>query len=104
SEEKVYDLRQSGNDEISKPTISDYKQPEYPSQMIKREIEARVLLSLKIDKDGRTSELTVHQSSGYDSFDQAALDAVSKWKFNPAKLDDQNVNVKILVPIKFELD
>lgn len=104
SEQKVYDLRQKGNDEITKPTISKYQQPEYPSQMIKREIEARVLLSLKIDKKGMTSELEVHESSGYDLFDQAALEAVGSWKFNPAKLDDENVNVKILIPIKFELD
>jgi TonB family protein len=104
SEQKVYDLRQSGNNEITKPTISDYKQPEYPSQMIRREIEAGVLLSLKIDKEGKTSELEVYESSGYNLFDQAALDAVKNWEFNPAKLDDENVNVKILIPIKFKLD
>jgi outer membrane biosynthesis protein TonB len=39
--------------------------------------------------------------SGPVVFRQAALDALSRWKYEPSKLDGQPVSVQMLVTIKF---
>jgi len=101
--EKVYDLREAENSSINKPKISSYKQPVYPSQMIEREIEGMVKISLKIDQNGNSSEFEIYESSGYKLFDKAALKAVENWRFEAAQLNNDKVSVKILVPIRFEL-
>ncbi|ADQ14783.1 energy transducer TonB [Halanaerobium hydrogeniformans] len=103
-EDEIYDLRENGHSGIDRPSIRNHRAPEYPPQMRRRNIEGRVILSLKIDQDGKTSEFEIHDSSGYDAFDQAALSAVKEWEFEAAKLDDQFVSVRITLPIRFELD
>ena len=63
-----------------------------------------VKISVKIDKSGESSEFEIYESSGYELFDEAALEAVKQWKFKAAKRDNQDVNVRILIPIRFELE
>jgi TonB family protein len=100
---KVYDLRESGND-IQKPGLKNYSQPEYPSNLRKRNIEGEVIISLRIDKAGKAHDLKISQSSGYDSFDQAALSAVSNWRFEAAEKDGIKVEVIVNLPIRFKLN
>ena len=104
AEAEVYDLRENDHSGIDRPSIRNYRAPEYPAQMRRRNIEGRVILSLKIDQDGKTSEFEIHDSSGYEAFDQAALSAVKDWEFSAARLDDKFVSVKITLPIRFELN
>ena len=46
----------------------------------------------------------INTSSGSDRLDRAALDAVRRWKFVPARLGDTPVDAWVLVPIAFSLD
>jgi TonB family protein len=103
AENKVYDLRKDA-DGIKKPGIKNYSQPEYPSNLRKRNIEGEVIVSLRIDKEGNVHDLKIHKSSGFDSFDQAALKAVSEWNFEAAKKDGNKVEVIVNLPIRFKLN
>jgi TonB family protein len=100
---EVYDLREGRND-IQKPGLKNYSQPEYPSNLRKRNIEGEVIISLRIDKAGKAHDLKISQSSGYDSFDQAALSAVSNWRFEAAEKDGIKVEVIVNLPIRFKLN
>ena len=102
-EKELYDLREAGSG-IKKPGIENYSEPAYPSNLRKRNIEGKVIISLRIDREGRAHDLKINQSSGYDSFDQAALKAVSSWKFKAAEKDGKKVGVIINLPIRFELN
>lgn len=102
-ENKVYDLRKGSSDSIKKPGVSKYSQPEYPSNLRRRNIEGKVIISLRIDKEGKTHDLKINESSGYESFDQAALKAVRIWEFKAAEKDGEKIEVIVNLPIKFEL-
>ena len=59
--------------------------PSYPQSAKKSNLEGVVLVRVLIDTDGSATRVSVRESSGYESFDEAALMAVQKWRFSPAK-------------------
>lgn len=103
-ENMVYDLRKGSSDSIKKPGIKEYSKPSYPSNLRKRNIEGQVIVTLRIDKEGKIHDLKINKSSGYQSFDQAALKAVSNWEFKAAEKDNKKVEVIVNLPIKFKLN
>jgi protein TonB len=46
----------------------------------------------------------IRTSSGVERLDRAALDAVRRWRFVPARQGDTPVDAWVLVPIRFSLD
>jgi protein TonB len=65
--------------------------------------EGRVVLRVQVDVAGAATSVVVHTSSGSERLDQAAYDAVRRWKFIPAKRGDEAVAASVLVPIVFSL-
>lgn len=53
-----------------------------------------------IDAEGKTGEITV-KSSLYPSLDANAIKALSQWRFEPGKKDNQPVRVKGTVEFHF---
>ncbi|WP_166638016.1 energy transducer TonB [Halanaerobium saccharolyticum] len=103
-ENKVYDLRNGDFGSIQKPGIKNYAKPEYPSNLRRRNIEGEVIVSLRVDEEGQVQNLKIYKSSGYDSFDQSALNAISNWKFKAAEKDGNQVAVIVNLPIRFKLN
>jgi protein TonB len=62
-----------------------------------------VTLRVKVDVTGSVEALEVHKSSGYSRLDEAALAAVRRWRFMPARLGERAVAGWALVPINFTL-
>jgi periplasmic protein TonB len=54
--------------------------------------------------DGRPGEIRLRQGSGYARLDEAALSAVRRWRFVPARRGDTPVAAWVLVPIRFSLN
>ncbi|SUX88609.1 TonB family C-terminal domain [Chromobacterium violaceum] len=60
-------------------------------------------LSVRAGVDGRVLAVTVARSSGFRRLDQAATDAVSRWRFVPAKRSGKPVESDWTVPVRFEV-
>lgn len=69
----------------------------------KRGWEGTVTIQARVNETGGVDEATVHRSSGYESLDQAALEAVRGWRFVPGTRDGNPVATRVMVPVKFEL-
>lgn len=65
--------------------------------------EGRVVLRVEVLANGSAGVVSIAKTSGHDLLDEAALEAVRRWKFVPAKRDGIAVNSSVNVPINFNL-
>ena len=63
--------------------------PSYPHIELTKGREAWVELSYCIDESGTPQNIVVLDSAGPESFERAAVNAVEKWRFEPALVDGQ---------------
>lgn len=85
---------------------ADYLQnpaPAYPALSRRLGEEGKVLLRVFVEPGGRPSQVEIKTSSGSPRLDAAAQEAVSRWKFVPARRGDEAVAAWVLVPIVFNL-
>lgn len=64
------------------------EQPEYPASAASRRLKGYVNLQFTVLKDGSTANFAVLSSSPVGAFEQAATDAVRKWRYRPPTLTD----------------
>ena len=81
----------------------DNPPPMYPSGAKRAGEEGRVLLRVLVSADGRAQTVEIAKSSGFDRLDDAAIDAVRRWRFVPARRGDANVAAHVNVPVAFAL-
>jgi protein TonB len=79
------------------------RQPSYPSQARRRNQQGVVLVEVRLDARGQQRSINVLRSSGVDSLDRAALEAVAKWRFLPETTGGQAVPSRVQIPIQFAL-
>ena len=75
--------------------------PEYPEEARADRIEGVVVLGIVIGEDGSVIDSTVLRS--IPALDQAALDAVSQWEFEPTLLNGEPVEIEMAVTVNFTL-
>jgi len=75
--------------------------PAYPPQAKARHEQGTVVLRLQVRGDGTVGEVQVRTSSGSMRLDQAAAQAVKRWKFKPASQGGKPVESWAIVPITF---
>ncbi len=88
------------------PAMPDYLRnppPVYPRESRKASEEGVVLLSVSIDRDGEVQSLSLKKTSAFPRLDAAALEAVKKWKFKPARLGGMPLASTVDVPVRFVL-
>lgn len=78
--------------------------PEYPPMARRKGEQGRVLLQVLVSENGKAEKVEIETGSGFSSLDQAALQAVSKWSFIPAKKGNRPVSAYVLVPVRFSLN
>jgi protein TonB len=78
--------------------------PEYPAQARRMGIEGRVVLHVEILQSGGVGRIEIRQSSGHDMLDQAAIKAVTRARFAPARISGAPITAWADVPIRFKLD
>lgn len=81
----------------------DNAKPVYPFVARRRGIEGRVVLRVRVHPDGTAGRIEVARSSGHRRLDDAARDAVMRWRFIPAARQGVTVAADLLVPIRFSL-
>jgi len=62
-----------------------------------------VQLRVRVLADGKPDTVELVKSSGKDALDEAAVAAVKRWTFVPAKRGDQAVVSSVIVPVTFKL-
>lgn len=77
--------------------------PEYPSLAQRRGWEGTVLLRVHVLASGKPGEIQIQKSSGRQQLDDAALSAVKRWSFVPAKQGDVAQDGWVSVPIDFRI-
>lgn len=78
--------------------------PEYPEFAKQMHQEGLVILAVDVGSDGTPIKVEIEQSSNYRMLDQAALKAVSLWKFQPGRIGSVPVESKVTVPVRFSLE
>jgi protein TonB len=78
--------------------------PNYPSVSRRLGEQGLVLLLVQVMTDGTAGSVALKTGSGSIRLDQAALEAVKKWQFIPAKRGDQPVSASVVVPVRFSLE
>ena len=79
------------------------RRPEYPAAARQHHLEGRLVLRVDFTDAGNASAVAVSVSSGHAMLDQAALDAVRAWLFNPATKAGKPIAGVIYVPIEFRM-
>jgi TonB family protein len=83
--------------------LRDWVQPAYPPAAAKARQEGDVTVEFVVEPDGHVSEATVQQSTAA-LFEEAALQAVREWKFEPATEKGQPIRSAMAVPVRFTLE
>lgn len=78
--------------------------PDYPPLARRLGEQGRVLLRVLVSVNGDADNVQIETSSGSNKLDQAAIQAVKKWNFIPAKRSNQPISAYVLVPVQFSLE
>jgi len=83
--------------------LLDFTTPVYPLRCLRMEIEGRVIVRVLVGENGRPQEITLHASSGDSQLDESAMEAVRRWRFEPATRNGIRVRAWVKVPVEFKL-
>jgi protein TonB len=78
--------------------------PTYPSMSRRLGEQGRVVLDVYILANGRVGELRIKQSSSFKRLDDAAMQAVKKWQYVPARRGNETIPFWYIQPLSFSLD
>jgi periplasmic protein TonB len=93
----------AGVTRVAQPRGGYQVQPSYPSSAKKLNIQGTTMLRVHVLADGKIGEINVEQSAGHPDLDQAATDAVRRWRFEPARRGDDPVAMWVELPVVFRL-
>jgi protein TonB len=92
-----------GSSTVARPNYFNNPAPVYPERARQLGQEGTVLLAVEVNAEGRVNRLSVKQTSGFSSLDQAAMRAVRNWVFEPARIGGVAVASSVNVPVSFNL-
>ncbi len=88
---------------VSEPRALANPKPDYPSLARRRGYQGEVVIRVIVSPAGKCRSASIVSSSGYSILDEAALEAVQGWSFEPAKQGDQPVEGSLDIPFSFRL-
>jgi len=88
---------------VARPVGGYQVKPRYPESARRAGVQGVTTLRVRVLENGRVGDVLVEQSAGFRDLDTAAVDAVKKWLFQPARRGKDPVSVWVLLPVKFEL-
>jgi TonB family protein len=87
---------------VSAPHALYTPEPEFSEDARRAKYQGTVTLSLIVDTTGKVVDVRITTPLGM-GLDEKAVEAIRKWKFEPAKIGDDAVPVQIAVEIDFHL-
>lgn len=85
---------------VTPPQVLEHVDAVYPLALLARGIEATVIVTITVERDGSVSNPAIAESGGPE-FDEAALSAVRGFRFMPALKNGQAVRARIKMPFHF---
>ncbi|MGA9524024.1 MAG: energy transducer TonB, partial [Myxococcaceae bacterium] len=86
------------------PQVLESVRPRYPASARRRRIEGRVVVRVIVGADGVVEKENTRVLASAPGLDEAAIDAVNRWRFSPALgAGGRPVRVIIDIPIQFSL-
>jgi protein TonB len=87
---------------VSAPRAIDAPDPDYSEEARKAKYQGTVVLWIVVGPDGRVHDCRIQRSLGL-GLDERAVEAVKRWRFEPARKDGQPVAVQVNVEVNFRL-
>jgi periplasmic protein TonB len=87
--------------QVQRPELVFNPEPEYPKQAKKAKIQGDVKIDAIVDKDGNVVQ--AHAISGPPVLVDAALKAVTQWKYQPTYLNGSPYPLELIVDVSFHL-
>jgi periplasmic protein TonB len=88
---------------LARPLGGYQVKPRYPESARRAGVQGVTTLRVRVLENGRVGEVVVDTSAGFRDLDFAAVEAVKKWLFEPARQGKDAVSVWVMLPVKFEL-
>ena len=88
---------------LARPLGGYQVKPRYPESARRAGVQGVTTLRVRVLENGKVGEVVVDQSAGFRDLDVAAMEAVKKWLFEPARRGKDPVSVWVMLPVKFEL-
>ena len=88
---------------VARPLGGYQVKPRYPESARRAGVQGVTTLRVRVLETGRVGEVMVEHSAGFRDLDLAAMDAVKKWLFEPARQGKNPVSVWVTLPVQFEL-
>jgi TonB family protein len=76
----------------------------YPAWAVEREWEGTLVVAIEIYADGSVGRWKIMRSSGHAMLDRAAVRAIRRWKFDPAREKGRPIASCVQVPVRFVID
>jgi protein TonB len=86
---------------VAAPLKTRHVNPEYPVAARAAGVQGRLILEIVLTEQGDVSKITVLRT--LPMLEQAAIDAVSQWKYAPTLLNGQPVAVVMTVTVDFAI-
>lgn len=85
------------------PRLRERFQPVYPAEALAAGQGGHVLVRIVVDERGSVAEAAIQRSLAPE-FDQSALEAVRRWRFDPARVAGRPVRKEMMITINFVPD
>ena len=98
-----YSISSGGTQGVTAPPIIDAPMPDYSADLRRRGIAGRVVLEVDLDRRGRIADVRIRRSEDPD-LSAAALDAVGRWRFEPARRGFESTEYSFQLTLTFYLE
>lgn len=86
------------------PRPGELSPPDYPARARQSGTTGEVTVSFIVDVDGSVQDAHVVEAKPTGVFEDAALDAVRRWSFEPGRQEGAPVAVRVRQTLRFELE
>ena len=85
----------------SEPRRIRYVEPIFPPEAAAQNVSGRVIVQFLVDLNGNPHDIRVVETNAPGVFDQAAINAVRRWQYQPTIVEGKRVEVFVQAPINF---
>ena len=97
-----YLQRDPGGARVLKPKRIHFIAPTYPDEALKSGLSGSVTVEFIVDVKGEPTELRIVAATPPGVFDQAALEALQQWRYEPFKLEGVRTPIPDSVVFRFD--